>query len=59
VKTAAELQQDIDRLAATITHRWGETRRFHTNAHKIDRLNRLIERLVDAKVRERRMVKGA
>lgn len=42
-------QSELDRL--NTTWRWGDTRRFQTNTHKIGRRAWLIRRIADAKTR--------
>lgn len=48
-RNIARWQSELDRL--NVTWRWGDTRRFHTNARKIARTAWLIRHIADAKAR--------
>lgn len=48
-KTLEELERELAGL--TVTDRWGETRRFHSNRRKIERRNKLITRISEMRVK--------
>jgi len=51
-KTVEEIEAEIAQVTASISWRWGECRRFQSNRRKIERRNKLIERLSALRVRK-------
>ena len=47
----AKYEAELEKIHKSIIWRWGETRRFHSNARKIERRNRLISKLAELRVR--------
>ena len=50
-RKVAAWQAELDRLPGRIVFRWGDARRFHSQARKIARVKWLIDRLSTARAK--------
>jgi hypothetical protein len=46
---------ELESVSASVTFRWGETRRFHSNTNKIKRINWLIDHIAEASCKLKRL----